>query len=80
MTEPDSPTLLEVRVIPRARRDEVGGHRAGRLIIRTTAAPTDGAANEAVRRLLARHLAVSVRDIEIVRGHRTRDKTVRVNR
>ncbi len=77
-TRPDGSRLLEIRVIPRARRDEIGGERAGRLVIRTTAAPADGAANDAVRRLLADHLDVALRDIEIIRGHRARDKTIRV--
>jgi uncharacterized protein (TIGR00251 family) len=72
--------LVAVRVIPRARRDEVGGERAGRLVVRTTAAPVDGRANDAVRRLLADHFGVATRDIEVVVGQRSRDKTVRVSR
>jgi hypothetical protein len=30
---------VEVRVIPRAARDEIAGERAGRLLIRLTAPP-----------------------------------------
>lgn len=71
-------TRLEVRVIPRARRDEVGGERGGRLVVRTTAAPVDDAANRAVAKLLAAHLGVAKRDVAIVGGHRSRDKTVEV--
>lgn len=73
-------TRLEIRVIPRARRDEVGGERGGRLLVRTTAAPVDDAANRAVCRLLARHLGVAVRDMEIIGGHHSRDKTVLIRR
>ena len=69
---------LDIRVIPRAKRDEVGGERAGRLVVRTTAAPVDGRANEAVRKLIAAHLGVPVRRVEIVAGHHSRDKIVRV--
>jgi hypothetical protein len=75
---PDDATTLAVRVIPRARRDEVGGERAGRLIVRTTAAPVDGKANEATRRLVAEHLGVSRRRVEVVSGHRSRDKVLRI--
>jgi len=71
---------IEVRVIPRAHRDEVGGERAGRLIVRTTAAPIEDKANAAVCKLIATHLAVRERDVEIVSGHRSRDKTLRVTR
>lgn len=72
------PYDLAVRVIPRARRDEVGGERAGRLLVRTTAAPLDGKANAAVCRLVAAHLGVARRRVEVVAGERSRDKTLRV--
>jgi uncharacterized protein len=67
-----------VRVIPRARRDEVGGERAGRLVVRTTAAPVDGRANEAVCRLVAAHLGVRRQHVTVVAGDRSRDKTLRI--
>ncbi len=71
---------VDVRVIPRARRDEVGGDRAGRLIVRTTAAPVDDEANVAICKLVATFLAVRERDVQIVSGHRSRNKTLRVTR
>lgn len=66
--------------MPRARRNEVGGERAGRLLVRTTAAPVDGSANAAVLGLLADHLGVRPSALSIVRGATNRDKTVRVER
>jgi uncharacterized protein YggU (UPF0235/DUF167 family) len=78
MSNPREPTRLEVRVIPRARRDAVGGERDGRLVVRTTAAPVDDRANAAVRRLVADHLGVPVRCVEIASGHRSRDKVLRI--
>lgn len=75
-----TPPTIAVRVIPRSRRDEVGGERDGRLLVRTTAAPVDGAANEAVRRLLAAHFGVSRRQVILVTGDRSRDKVFRVER
>jgi uncharacterized protein len=69
---------VEVRVIPRARRNEIGGERGGRLLIRVTAPPVDGAANAALCRLVARRAGVPVRQVSIVRGHASRDKVVRV--
>ena len=71
---------LLVRVIPRARRNEVGGNRAGRLVIRVTAAPVDDQANDAVRRLVSEHLGVRASGVEIVSGHRSRDKVLRITR
>jgi uncharacterized protein YggU (UPF0235/DUF167 family) len=79
MADPDESTRLAIRVIPRAKHDEVGGERAGRLLVRTTAAPVDDQANVAVRRLIAEHLNVSIRRVEIVSGHHSRDKVVSIS-
>jgi hypothetical protein len=64
--------------MPRAPRNEIGGERSGRLLVRTTAAPVDDAANEAVRRLLADHFDVPKAKIAIVAGHHRRDKTIEI--
>jgi uncharacterized protein len=69
---------IEVRVIPRARRDEIAGERGGRLLVRLTAPPVDGAANAALCRLVARRAGVPVRRVSIVRGQTARDKVVQV--
>ena len=67
-----------VRVIPRSRREGVDLERDGRLVVRTTAAPVDGSANERVIELLAEHFGVRRRQDEIINGHRARVKTVRI--
>ena len=73
-------TRLEVRVIPRSRRNEVGGDRGGRLLVRTTAAPVDDQANAAVCKLIAEHLGVPARSVAIVSGHHSRDKVLSITR
>jgi uncharacterized protein (TIGR00251 family) len=69
---------LEVRVQPRARRDEIAGERDGRLLLRVTAPPVDGKANAAVRRLLARRLGVPPGRVAVVRGESARDKLIEI--
>jgi uncharacterized protein len=69
---------LEVRVHPRAGRDEIVGERAGALLVRLTAPPVDGRANEALCRLLARRLRVAPTRVTLLRGARSRDKVVRI--
>ena len=69
---------LDVKVIPRARRDEIAGVRDGCLLVRLRAAPVDGRANEALRRLIAARLGLRPSAVELVRGERSRQKTVRV--
>ena len=53
----------------------VGRHGAG-WKVRVAAAPEDGKANDAVVRLLADALALPRRDVRIVSGRASRDKTV----
>jgi uncharacterized protein len=72
------PRTILIRVVPRSRREAVGPERDGRLVVRTTAAPVDGAANERVVELLAAHFGVRRQRVEIVSGHRSRVKTVRI--
>ncbi|HWJ60597.1 MAG TPA: DUF167 domain-containing protein [Acidimicrobiales bacterium] len=80
MSDAEGTSTVDVRVIPRAKRDEVGGERAGRLVVRTSAAPVDGKANVAVCRLVAAYFGVPVRRVEVVAGLRSRDKTLRITR
>jgi len=44
--------------------------------VRVAAAPEDGRANAAVVRLLAETVGVPARDVSILAGHASRDKTV----
>jgi hypothetical protein len=69
---------IAVRVIPRSKRNEISGERDGRLLIRLTAPPVEGAANAALCRLVARRAGVPARRVSIVRGQTSRDKVVRV--
>ena len=77
--EQDGAVTFEVRVAPRASRNRVIGVRDGALKVALTAPPVDGAANEALRKLLAKALGVSKSDVEIVRGDRARIKVLRVH-
>ena len=66
---------LAVRVTPRASADRIDGFDAeGRLRVRVTAAPADGAANAAVAKLLAKALGLPGRDVMLVSGATAREK------
>jgi uncharacterized protein (TIGR00251 family) len=75
-----TPTALRiaVRVQPRSRRDRVVGGQGGVLKVQVTAAPVDGAANQAVVELLADWLRVPRRSVTVIRGRTGRDKLVEV--
>lgn len=68
--------LLNIKAVPGAKRDEVAGVLGERLKIRVSAPPEGGKANDAIRELLARELGVRARDIRLVRGASSPEKTV----
>jgi uncharacterized protein len=76
----NAPVRIEVRVTPRADRDEVTGMRDGALRVRVTAPPVDEAANKAVVKLLAKRAGVARGRVRIVRGGRGRNKLVEIDR
>jgi len=70
--------LFSVRVAPRAASSVVGGERDGALVVRVTAPPAEGAANEAVIRVLARALDLPPSAVRLVRGAKARTKVLSV--
>ncbi len=80
LPEPGLPIArLALRVVPRASRDVVVGYRMGAILVRVTAAPVDGAANEAVMRVLSKRLGIATRAIRIVGGSTSKSKVVEID-
>ena len=76
--DPAGEARLTVQVRARALRDEIVDRVGTTLRVRVTAPPVGGAANDAVRGVLARALRCPRAAVEIVRGHSARTKLVRV--
>ena len=72
----DEGVVVPVRVIPRSSRTQLAEIRDGWLLARLTAPPVDGAANEALIRLLAKELGMPRRAVRIVSGEHGRQKSV----
>jgi uncharacterized protein len=70
--------LLQLSVMPNAKRTEVDGLHDGALRVRLAAPPIDGRANEALIAWLAKSLGVPKRDVEVLRGESSRRKQVAV--
>lgn len=70
---------IAVRLQPRARANEIVGERAGVVLVRVTAPPVDGRANDALCRLIAKRARVGVRSVSVLRGAGAREKLVRVD-
>jgi uncharacterized protein (TIGR00251 family) len=75
---PGGSQLLQVRVQPKARRDEILERLDGVFRVRVTAAPEGGAANRAVTALLAEAFGVAPSRVALVRGATSRDKLFRI--
>lgn len=68
--------LLQLSVVPNAKRTEVDGLHDGALRVRLAAPPIDGRANDALVAWLAKSLGVPRRDVQVLRGESSRRKQV----
>lgn len=68
--------VLSVIVIPRAPKNEIAGFRNGSLLVKVTAAPEKGKANEMVLAAIAEFLDIAPSNLRIIRGHACRNKMV----
>ncbi|AKG91972.1 TIGR00251 family protein [Geoglobus ahangari] len=68
---------VRVHVTPKSKRSEVAGYDEWKkaIIVRVRAPPEGGKANREVEQLLSEFFGTSV---EIVSGHRSRDKVVEI--
>jgi len=70
--------VIEVRVIPRASKNELILLEKNRFRAKLTAVPEDGKANEALKKMIAKMYHVRTSAVSIVKGIRSRDKTLRI--
>jgi uncharacterized protein (TIGR00251 family) len=70
--------LLQVKLQPRASRNEIGEPLGDELRVKVTAPPVDAAANEALLRLLADHLGCPRNHVALIRGQTSRHKTLKL--
>jgi len=70
---------IKLRVLPRSSKNEVVGEMSdGTLKVKLTAAPIDGAANNALVELLADYFNKPKNKIKIVAGATSKNKTVEI--
>jgi len=75
--QPDG-LLLSVKLQPRASANEIGEALGNELRIKVTAPPVDAAANEALVKLLAQQLNCPRNRVDLIRGHTSRHKTLKL--
>ena len=72
-------TLLSVKLQPRASANEISGPLGAELRIKVTAPPVEAAANESLVKLLADRLGCARGRVELVRGHKSRHKILKLH-
>ncbi|MEK6720293.1 MAG: DUF167 domain-containing protein [Chloroflexota bacterium] len=75
--DPDT-VRIAVLLTPRGGADRIDGVVEGRLRVRVAAAPVDGAANEALLRVIAAELGVPRTSLRLVSGGTGRRKVIEV--
>jgi uncharacterized protein (TIGR00251 family) len=71
-------TLIAVKVVPRAAKNEIVGWLEGALKIRIQAPPEDGRANRALEELLAEALGLKKNAVTVATGRSSARKRVEV--
>lgn len=71
-------TIIRVKVLPRASKDQIVGQENGVFKVKLTAPPVEGRANKALNAFLAKRLGLPKGNVEIVSGTRSRLKSVRI--
>jgi uncharacterized protein (TIGR00251 family) len=71
--------ILRFHVVPNAKIDKVVGEHGGAVKIKLRAPAVEGKANAALRSFLAKELEISERSIVLERGHKSRDKLIRID-
>lgn len=69
---------IAVKVVPGSRKDQIVGRLGDRLKVKVAAPPEAGRANDALCRLLAQELAVKPANVQVLIGHASPEKVVRV--
>ena len=70
--------ILDLRVQPRASRDELVGPHGDRFRVRITAPPVEGRANQHLVRLFAAAFGVKRGDVTLMAGDSGRNKRLRI--
>jgi uncharacterized protein (TIGR00251 family) len=78
LTQQGEDVLLDVKVVPKSSRDRIVGELDGALKLAVSAAPERGAANEAVRKLIAKSLGLRVQQVTVESGLTNPRKTIRI--
>jgi len=72
-------TLIKVYLQPKSSKNEIVGPYRDGIKVKVTAPPIEGKANEALIRFLAKEFGISPSCVEILKGHHSREKTLKIS-
>ena len=70
--------ILNLKVVPNAKKSEIIGQYENYLKIKITAQPIEGKANEAIIKFLTKYLDIPKSKIEIISGEKAKIKQVKL--
>lgn len=70
---------ISVKVKTRAKKDKIEKIGENNFIISIKEAPIEGKANKAIIKSLAEYFNIKKSNIEIIRGHKSKEKTIKIN-
>ena len=71
--------ILKVWLQPKSSRNEIKGLKGDTLRVCVTSPPIEGQANKALCDLLAKEFCISKSQVEIIKGHKSRTKIIRID-
>jgi uncharacterized protein (TIGR00251 family) len=72
-------TIIKIYLQTKASKNEIVGSYRDGIKVKVTAPPVEGKANDTLIRFLAKELGISPSSIEIVKGHHSREKTLKIS-
>jgi hypothetical protein len=79
MSNKQGARIIQVRVKPNSKKDSIEFTSETECTIRTTAPAVENKANERVIEMVADYYGVAKRQIELMRGHKSKIKTIKIN-
>jgi uncharacterized protein (TIGR00251 family) len=71
--------IVKVYLQPKSSKNEVVGLYRDGIKVKVTVSPIEGKANDALIRFLAKEFRISLSCIEIIKGHHSREKSLKIS-
>ena len=70
--------IINIKVEPRSSRSGIAGPYGNGLKVKLTSPPVEGKANKELIEVIAKEFKISKKDVEIIKGKKSKNKVVRL--